>query len=361
MGGTFAGAGTECPTSGACVSANLTAFRPQHGAAYFPFARTSVPEAMETSIALGPGIRINAPPGDADPAGEDDLIEITINVQPAGGAFRLRRDHTALRIWTTRNKSAGTLIPFSAGQTEPLPFAPFGATLTVWAEWAQVVHGTVSLSIEPATGGPALDTLVFHTFHSIVLALGGEGQVPSLPVDPGSGTFVVGTSLYEQGYDAFLYDEDHVIASGTGAVYNETVTAIMHRGVIEVAVFGYSHGGGSTHSLCSRLEIDGPGIGAFTIVYTGYADGVRNNSDIDTAMELRRPPLTGFHVNHYQHGTLVEDFFLDGGPVPNSNPSPTGLDVETTPWGENSTHFIVDDYFEVRNYMEVNFLPRVTR
>ena len=30
---------------------------------------------------------------------------------------------------------------------------------------------------------------------------------------------------------------------------------------------------------------------------------------------------------------------LDGGPVPDSNPPPTGLDVETTPWGAGATHF----------------------
>ena len=45
-----------------------------------------------------------------------------------------------------------------------------------------------------------------------------------------------------------------------------------------------------------------------------------NNSDFDTGQELRRPPSTAYHLNHYQHGQLFPDLFLDGGPVPDSCP-----------------------------------------
>jgi hypothetical protein len=92
---------------------------------------------------------------------------------------------------------------------------------------------------------------------------------------------------------------------------------------------------------------------------TSYVDSVQNDSDFDVDQELRRPPSTAWHGNHYQVGTLA-DFFLDGGPVPNSDPAPTGLNVETTPWGSGATHFLVDDYVQVRTFIETNMAARVT-
>lgn len=330
--------------------ANLTAYRPQHGAAYFPFVKTAVGDADEDDPSLGPGVRINAP-GDSDPVGEDDLIEMTLTVSPAGAQLALRRDHAALRVWTTRNKSGGTELVFTNDKTAALPIAPMQSQITLWVEWADAAAGVGSLFVEPVDAPVVKDAVTFHTFGHIVIALGGEGQVPVLPVDSNSGTFVVATDLYNAGLDVHMYDEDVVAADGSGSAYNEAVTAVRDRGVSDVAIFGYSHGGGSTYDLADRLDVNRAAIGVFEIRYTSYVDSVSNNSDIDTAMELRRPPSTGYHLNHYQHGTLFEDFFLDGGPVPNSNPPPTGQDVETTPWGATSTHFQVDDYIEVRDLM----------
>ncbi len=89
-------------------------------------------------------------------------------------------------------------------------------------------------------------------------------------------------------------------------------------------------------------------------------DGVENDSDIDTQQELRKPPTSGYHANHYQVGTLA-DFFLDGGPVGASFPAPTGLNVETVFWGVGATHFLVDDYSQVRDFVLANLEPRVDR
>ena len=166
---------------------------------------------------------------------------------------------------------------------------------------------------------------------------------------------------YTQGYDVHMFDEDNVAADGSGPVYDEVVNAIQNRSVNDVAIYGYSHGGGSTYDLADRLDLNRAGIGVFEITWSSYVDSVSNNSDVDLAQELRRPPSTAYHANHYQHGAFLPDFFLDGGPVPDSNPPPTGLDVETTPWGASSTHFDVDDYPEVRGFMETTLLPRVTR
>src|SRR6185295_8776779 len=83
---------------------------------------------------------------------------------------------------------------------------------------------------------PHYDRLMFHAFHSLVVALGGEGQVPSVPVDPNHGTFVVAIELEQSGYDVLMRDEDEVTADGSGPVYTEVVNAIQHRAVHELAV-----------------------------------------------------------------------------------------------------------------------------
>jgi len=158
-----------------------------------------------------------------------------------------------------------------------------------------------------------------------------------------------------------MYDEDDVAADGTGAVFNEVANAVQNRAVDVVAIFGYSHGGGSTYSLADLLDISRPGLGVFEIQFSSYVDAVRNNSDFDVEQELRRPPSSLYHLNQYQHGVFFEDLGLDGGPVPDSNPPPTGLDVETTPWGADATHFEIDDFIEVRDLIEVSLEPLVTR
>lgn len=353
-GGAWLGAASACDV-GACAFGNLTAYRPQIGAGYFPFTRTAVSEADEASATLGPGIRINAP-GDVDPAGEDDLIEVVIETTRPGVALALRRNDSALRIWATRDKQAGSEIAFVGDRTGPMAMG--GASMTVWVEWAAPGQGLAELHLEPASGAYSLDMLKLHSFRSIVMALGGEGQVPSVPVDANHGTFVVGIEMYGQGYDVHLYDEDNVTANGSGATLNEVVTAVRDRGVGQVAILGYSHGGGSTHDLAERLDNDRAGIGIFEIVATSYVDGVGNASDFDISQEVRRPPSTVYHANQYQVGSIA-DFGLDGGPVPGSDPPPTGRNVETI-LGTGVTHFAVDDEPIVRTFIETNFSMRVT-
>lgn len=353
--GLWLGPDTTC-TPAPCSFGNLTAHRPQHGGGYFPLPKSVVAEADEESAVVGPGIRINFP-GDNDPSGEDDLIELIVATSRPDIILALRRTHPAIRLWTTRNKTPGTEVLFVNDKTSALSLDSGGTTGTVWVEWATAEHGLAELHLEPLDRAVTLDKIQFHTFTAIVMALGGEDQVPSVPVDSNHGTFVVGIALYQRGYDVYLYDEDNVSASGTGAVYNEIVNAVTTRLVENVSIFGYSHGGGSTYHLSDRLDNDRAGIGIFEIVTTSYVDAVRNNSDLDINQELRRPPATGYHANHYQIGSLT-DFLLDGGPVPDSNPAPTGLNVETVSWGVGATHFVVDDYVQVRSYIESNFVSR---
>jgi hypothetical protein len=339
------------------IPPGLTAFRPQDGAGYFPFARTRVPEALEEHPELGPGIRVNGA-GELDPSGEDDLIELVVARPLADTTLVLERGGPELHVWGTRTRLAGTELAFTANQTAPLPL-PVAGTLTLWVEWSGA-PGLRALALRALEPDVVHDRLLFHAFTSRVIALGGEGQVPGVPVDPNHGTFLVATDLYEQGYDVLMRDEDQVDASGNGPVYTEVVNAIQHRGVTTLAIFGYSHGGGSTHDLSERLDAFRGSIGTFTIAFTSYVDGVENDSDTDLDRELRKPPSSGYHANHYQVGSLA-DFFLDGGPVTASFPAPTGLNVETIFWGVGATHFLVDDFDEVRGFMQLNLEPRVPR
>lgn len=335
----------------------LSVFRPQHGAGYFPFARTQVPEQLEEDPQLGPGIRVNGA-GELDPAGEDDLLELVVLRGLHDATLVLERSGPELLVWSTRDKQAGTALAFGGNLSAPLAFAG-AAQLVLWVEW-NGAPGLGALGLRALEPDLRLDRVVFHAFEGLVVALGGEGQVPGLPPDPNHGSYLVGQELYERGYDVLVRDEDEVDASGAGPVYTEVVNAIQHRAVHALAIFGYSHGGGSTHDLCERLDTFRASIGSFAIDFTSYVDGVQNDSDVDLDMELRKPPSSAYHVNHYQHGTFA-DFFLDGGPVPVSAPPPSGLDVETIFWGAGATHFVVDDFAQVRAFILLDLELRVSR
>jgi len=340
------------------MKSGLTAYRPQHGAGYFPFARTRVPEAFEEDALRGPGIRVNGA-GESDPAGEDDLIELEVERVLARSSFVLERGGAELSVWRTRTKTPGSELAFTGNRSAVLDFG--GAdVVTLWVERTGGAGGDLALVLRALEPDRVVDRLLFHAFQGLVVALGGEDQVPGLPLDPNHGTYVVATELYELGYDVLMRDEDQVGADGSGAVYTEVVNAIQQRGVSELAVFGYSHGGGSTHDLAERLDLFRGSIGTFTLEFTSYVDGVQNDSDVDLDRELRRPPASAFHANHYQRGTFA-DFFLDGGPVPLSEPPPSGLDAETTAWGVGTTHFLVDDFGEVRDFIQAGLAARLAR
>lgn len=353
--------------TGIVARANMIAYRPQHGSGtYLPFLRTRVAEADEQNSQLGTGIRLNGDDdnnngvpdrNDTSVAGEDDLIELEL--EAAGATYVLARSVSALRVWTSATKGTANEITFTSNQSSALTFPVSGAR-TVWVEWASASHSSsATLTLRPIAGsppGPPQDVINFHTFRSIVVALGGEDQDPI--ANRAQGTFQMAVGLYGEGYDAYMYDEDGVNGvtdAGAGAVYNEIVRAVRNRGVGSVAIFGYSHGGGSTWVLADRLNRDRGTIGTFTIPFTAYVDAVSKNS---ASQELRRPPSSLYHANYYQRGTAGTDYGLDGGPVPGAD---FQLDVETTAWGLNATHYTIDDLAQVIAGIRGLLVPRVVR
>jgi len=112
--------------------------------------------------------------------------------------------------------------------------------------------------------------------------------------------------------------------------------------VTNLAIYGHSHGGGSTHDLASRLADNRASIGNFSIVYTAYMDGIKNSSDINILSETRLPPGTAYHVNYYQRNEI----YLRGDSV---SGSAIDVNVNSTPWGADLQHGGVDDAPNVRD------------
>ncbi len=342
---------------------DLTVYRPTTD----PFQLTAVPDAIEETssdpaVHPGAGVRFN---GDDDNGNgvpdhtespvtnEDDLVRLEVDADPAflpvSHEWVLRRSNAAIKLWKTPTKGFTEL--FGNDDTAPVD------SLAWFIEWVDPNTNAATLEFGVREVGGAevcvLDTIALYRFRSIVIALGGEGQDPTDPADPNYGTFQLAIDLYQNGYNVRMYNDDAVDINGAGVAYNEVEFAVQSRAITEVAIFGYSHGGGSTHDLAERLRDFPPPGGVFAIPFTAYIDAVTQAS---TSQENRRPPLTAYHVNYYQANGPLE---LGGGPVTNSNPPPSGLDVATTPWGANATHTTIDDLPQVLSGIESQLAPRV--
>lgn len=359
----------------------LTAYRPQHGTGYHPFARTAVPEAFEEHRFLGPGIRVNHA-DELDPEVEDDLIELVVTRPAADTAFVLERNDTSLSVWKTRRKLPQTEVAFTDTRSTALAFGE-AHLMTLWVEWTGAAPASPTLSLLALESHDVVDRIVFHTFTGLVMALGGENQEPDHPVDMNHGTYRVATAIYERGWDVFMRDEDEVNSHGFGLVYDEVVNAIQNRSVRELAVFGYSHGGGSTYDLCALLDKRRRDIGTFSVRFTAYVDGIENDRLDDIDAETKRPPASDFHLNFYQRASFEDSLRvrteglvriealasragamrLEGGPVASSNPLADGLDldVESVNWDMAAHHFDIDDLDRVHDFIRAELTARVSR
>ena len=355
----------------------MTAYRPttEGPGTNNPFARHAIPDDLEETP--GAGIRVN---GDDDNTNgiadridttvnnENDLIEVVLNAASpvsTGIVYALKSSNSNgnIKVWTAQNKSQALL---GANHETNLTFS--GTTMTVWVECP--TGGVADLEFEArTTNGTVLcsDKVHFYPFTSIVVVLGGEDQSPTDPVTPAlpdtshPGAFELGLGLYLGGYDVHMYDEDNVGYNGEGTTYNEVVGAILYREVSQVAIFGYSHGGGSTFHLADRLNNNRGVIGTFTIPFTAYIDAVEDNYGGDMDQEQRRPPSSLFHVNYYQEGHLGEDYGFDGGPIIPSMTPTNGVEVNVDQPTPTETHFTIDDDATVLNGVETRLTPRVSK
>ncbi|MEX2168097.1 MAG: Ig-like domain-containing protein, partial [Pirellulales bacterium] len=352
----------------------LTGYRPMHGpGTYDPFRRMAVEEAQEESATLGPGIRIN---GDFDNGGvsrdlyltdvviptENDLIEIQIDALPGMGNLVLEVG-AHLSLYSAPTKGTPIYIDDVTNRTDPLNFA--GNTLTVYAEWHDLSHGTAELTLIDDGANAELDSLLFHSFQGITIALGGLGQVPQPNTPSDEGMFLIADILYEEGYDVYKFDEDEVGSSwgpgpgGEGIVYDVVASAINNRMAPNVVIMGYSQGGGSTYNLSYLLDqrrTQGH-LGAYSLVFTVYVDAV---SDQGANAERRRPVASQWHVNLFQDGVWAEDRGLDGDNVPGADEEDN---VEVAPGLHipGITHYTIDHDLDVMEWIRTRYRLRAVR
>jgi hypothetical protein len=311
------------------ASADLVAFRPVTD--YINYASYPIADAQEESYTLGPGIRFN---GDNN---NNNLVRVDV---AAAGTAAL--SFTAnLKVWSSQTKqqsiASGSVL--SPG--------------TVWVEYVSATHTTgstsavLTLSASDAAGS-ATDKVVFHDFQSVVIGIGGNGQDPTNLSS--SGIFTIGVNLYRQGYDVKLYSHDKVNSNGTGAAYNDVVTAVTKRNVDYLAIIGFSWGGGAEYQLAAGLKANTALQGQYTLSYTAYIDGITHYS---ISSERRLPPGTLYHDNIYQR----KDWLLKGNSVTGAN----NLNVTLTTWGKNLVHTSMDDDPTVQGIIITNLTAKVIR
>jgi hypothetical protein len=322
----------------------LTAYRPQSEAYGAPLQRRMVLEADEESP--GAGIRINGDDDDGNlipdrddtsVTGENDLIEVELSANsdpaPAGYEYVLRRSNSSIKVWTSATKGTAIL-----DANDEIILGPGMAVGSLWVENPGGGSALLVFEVRESAGGAIVstDAILFFAFSGLVIGLHGEFQFPTDPVfGPNEGVSVLAVKLHEQGYDSHMYVENLVEADGSGAVYDEIVSAVQDRGVQNIAIYGFSHGGGSIYDLSERLDANKASIGAFNIAFTGYIDSIENDSDTDLAPEVRRPIGSGHHVNYYQSFGIIPPW---GSAVPGAD---VNVNVTATFWGFLLVHITI--------------------
>ncbi len=356
------------------VKLKVTAYRPQtEGPGYGkPFQKTPVPTAWLDNEHLGVGIRRN---GDDDNGNgkpdflitevavqnENDVIELKVEttVNPNIKYFIRRAPNAVLNVWQHADKRAVILDNQPIHERQ----IAFPAEFPLWVEWvgpgAAPTRSWLELQARDAQTNNVLASrkIYFYSFQSVVIAFGGFTEVPGDPPNPGYGVFNIAANLYRLGYDVHMYPYNGVNLSGAGPAFDEVASAINHRGVTNVAIFGYSWGGGSTYLLADRVitdpqnQIDNNNNNRFTISFTGYIDAIVRGT---TIAEWKRPRGSGFHHNQYQRNTTIplpwppplNNVTLNGTAVPANNApqNRSGLTLGGAPvW-----HLNIDDHPIVR-------------
>jgi Ca2+-binding RTX toxin-like protein len=345
--------------------ANMTAHRPMHGTnTYGPFEKTAVAGGAEEDEKFGPGIRIN---GDSDNGGstpdleedqvnnENDLIEVIINRMPGQENLVLELDTTKLKVWLSATK--GTELEFTDGRSEALNFDG-EESLTLYFEWHNTEHGKELVKLIDDDTADIQDQIKFHTFESMVLGFSGEQFSDSLgSMDPlDSGMFVVARRLYENGWDAYYYNEDAVDgATIFNKVFKEVEVAVRKRFVESLAFFGHSHGGGAVYRFSNLVTHYFEDVGGMpTIALTAYVDGITQDH-VNPQEEVNE--YAQQHVNYYQRYLP-----LRGKSIPEADVDINVNDLDwNDPSGKDLRHGTIDDSTNLQQNLYMQFVGYVKR
>jgi subtilisin-like proprotein convertase family protein len=343
---------------------DMVAYRPQSETYNYPLQRRAVLDVDEQTI--GAGVRINGDDdnGDgladrdgAEVAGENDLIEVELRFDlaatPVGSHYVLKRSNGSLRVWASSSKGQAILDALDEVTIEGVT-----AVQSVWVESPEGGEADLTFELRDTETLAILasDQVHFYSFSSLVVGLHGEFQFPTDPVfGPNEGISELAVALHKEGYDSHMYVENNVASDGSGAVYDEIVNAVQNRGVTSVALYGFSHGGGSLYDLTERLQANQASIGDFEIVFTAYIDAIENDSDVDLDSETRLPLGTQYHVNYYQQWGFIPPW---GNSVAGAD---INVNVTSTGWGWLLFHISITTAPEVKAGVYDSLLLRVQR
>ncbi len=312
------------------VKINMLAFRAQ--SEYFN--AEIVPDSEK--IQPGVGIRYN---GDNK---NENLIKVILNANPItppeGVVYLLKRNNQNIKVWGDPYK----IFPILDNNNEKE--LHFSINMEdVYVE--NVVPGNSNLEFVAIQNNSILssDMIVFSTFNSMIIVLGGRDQEPHNYINPSYGAFHIGLNLYSSGYNVHIYNENEVPITWpqNGQAVIDIINGINNQNIFQLGIFGYSYGGGATYRLCEYLNNNSNTIGSFEIDCTGYIDAFQSLTVITA--EERLPPGSNYHVNYYQQNELV----LQGAYVPGADFNKKMLDVDHLTIDDNS---IVKD--GIKNFMK---------
>lgn len=288
------------------------------------------------------GIRVNRPDN------PNNLIQVHLEAHPIVTDSRveyvLRRSGPDIRVWPNREKSSPAWLD-DADQRQ-IDESALTNGIDIFVESTAPGSADLVLEVRKLFDGKVLGSAAIRlkAFASLVVVLGGEFQHPekyepsngALCSSTGCGIFDLGYFLYSDGYDAMIFDEDDVEdLSGKGRVFDSIKDAVENRGVNDIAIIGYSHGGGATFFLSVALFSQNLG-GTFSLAFTAYVDAVRSGTLVP---EIYRPILSQYHLNIFQahlplHGAetlTLSAQFTENVPVNDKN------------WGTDLAHTSIDD------------------
>ena len=271
--------------------ANLTAYRPYQQVGdgegnYGQFQVSIVPDEHEEDALLGPGIRLDS--DDAFWDTEDDGIRVDISVSTD--------DENASFLWIV---SPGLQLFEDKGLDEEIdtdePVAAKDLPGKVFVRRAGVAAADpLEVRIRAENGdADSGDRLVFHQFSTAVLQYMGANQTPSDPPTPGMTFCSIAIELYNTGFDVHMFNEDYDAQLDLGQWKLPFVSrggkllieSAKENGFTNVALLGYSRGGGSVHETSvwnvDPNDNDAPNL---KLVQSVYFDAVR-----ETEVELLDP------------------------------------------------------------------------
>jgi len=180
-----------------------------------------------------------------------------------------------------------------------------------------------------------------HYFGKVLLDDGispgnGSKKDPSTP-ENNLGLMRWAIERYRSGWDVHAYNEEDAGSPLTSieVPFQEILSAVNKRGVTQVSLIGYSHGGGEIYELTAMMVARAAWFtNYYTVPFTACVDAVEFGQ-ADPTPENRRPLLTSFHLNQYQTHLVPSSFLLHGGP--------SGAEIEVDQTSNGLYHTTIDD------------------